>query len=218
MKTLYLGLNRLTAKKYNAFFSPIIRIIPKSKNSPSMKYAVRYVWNAKTILLTSPTSVSLFFAHMLRAVSKHDLKKKHFICIGNTTAHRILTFLPKAFVSIASVETSEGLVSLLSSLPQQETILYPHSELSRPIIKNFLLSTAKEFFAYSHYYPIPRTIPRTLFQTSSDIILTSPSIVKAYASQFPILPNKRHWCQGPISSTTFQQIYKESPILLASKI
>lgn len=213
-KILYLGLNRQTAKYYHAIFAPIIRIIPKAKSSPSLKIATRYVQQAHYILLTSPTSASLFLSHMLKHYTKQQMKCKHFICIGKTTAKRIHSSLSTSSISVASIETSEGLLPLLQTIPRQTPILYPHSALARPIIQQFLIKKQKTFYSFTHYFPKAQRISPYLLHSCSDIILTSPSIVKAYAEQFPILPNKTYWCQGPISFQAFKNLYQQEPKLL----
>lgn len=214
MKTLYLGLSQQTANAYGAVFKPIMQAIPISLQSSKIKCAVNYLSEASLVLLTSPTSVSIFFSQMLALASRHILSQKKYICIGQATSHRVRQFLPKAEVAFATIETSEGLLPLLEPLPKEEKILYPCSTRARPLIKNFLSLTKKNFFSYNHYFLRRRKISRTFFLPFSDIILTSPSIVQAYADLFPTLPSKTHWCQGPISSKAFQKIYGVSSKLL----
>ncbi|AFS27773.1 uroporphyrinogen-III synthase [Chlamydia psittaci] len=212
--TLYLGLNRETANRYHASFVPILEIIPFARSSPQLRYALRYLEETSHILLTSPSSTSLFISRMRRKNSKKTLSTKHYLCLGEITASRLTKLLPKAQYSLATIETGEGVLPMISSLPKNARILYPHSALSRPVIEDFLKRENRSFFAYSHYTIRERQLHPSVFKQCSRVILTSPSGVRAYAKLFPQLPRRIHICQGPITLKEFREIYNHPGELL----
>ncbi|ANH78317.1 uroporphyrinogen-III synthase [Candidatus Chlamydia sanziniae] len=205
--TLYLGLNRHTAQKYRAHFLPILTLVPYAQGTPFQKNAVRYFPQTTHVILTSPSSTTLFLSRMLRIVSKHFLNKKHYLCLGKATRQRLFSFLPKAQQSTAEQEVGEGLFPLIQALSTSSRILYPHSRLARPVIKDFLYQESKDFFAYPHYTVQPRHLKRSLFFPYEKIIFTSPSTVRAYAKIFPDLPHQTYWFQGPHTFQEFQTTY-----------
>ncbi|MFJ1509128.1 uroporphyrinogen-III synthase [Chlamydia crocodili] len=212
--TIYLGLNQQTAKKYCAHFVPILKIVPFARSLPQLRLAFRYLEKTSHILLTSPSSTSLFISRMSRKVSKRTLENKHYLCLGKITAHRLVRLLPKAPYSLATIETGEGVLPMISSLPEDARILYPHSALSRSVIKDFLKKESRYFFAYPHYRIQELRLKSKIFDQCNRVILTSPSGVRAYAKLFPILPNRIHLCQGPITLKEFQKIYSHPGELL----
>ncbi len=212
--TIYLGLNRETANRYHASFVPILEIIPFARSSPQLRYALRYLEETSHILLTSPSSTSLFISRMRRKNSKKTLSTKHYLCLGEITASRLTKLLPKAQYSLATIETGEGVLPMISSLPKNARILYPHSALSRPVIEDFLKRENRSFFAYSHYTIRERQLHPSVFKQCSRVILTSPSGVRAYAKLFPQLPRRIHICQGPITLKEFREIYNHPGELL----
>lgn len=213
-RTLYLGLNKKTAKKYYAHHLPILQLIPFAKTSPQLKKAFRYLPLTTHILLTSPSSSAVFLSKACKRFSKSLLQKKCYICIGKATHETIRNVLPKAPTLLASEEISEGVFPVIRTLPTTSYLLYPHSALSRPAIKDFLKKNSWHFFSYAHYTVKPRPIKKHLFSQYEHIILTSPSTVRAYAQLFPQLPQKTHWCQGPITLQEFQNFYCSTPRLL----
>lgn len=212
--TLYLGLNQETANRYHARFVPILEIVPFARSSPQLRYAQRYLEKTSHVLLTSPSSTSLFISRMRRKNSKKTLSTKHYLCLGEITARRLTKLLPKARYSLATVETGEGVIPLIASLPKHARILYPHSALSRPVIKDFLQKEHRSFFAYAHYTIRERQFPLSVFKQCSRVILTSPSGVRAYAKLFPELPRRIHICQGPITLKEFKKMYNHPGELL----
>ncbi|WP_348663761.1 uroporphyrinogen-III synthase [Chlamydia vaughanii] len=212
--TAYLGLNQRTAKKYHAHFLPILKIVPRKTNSHQLRRAYRYFKQSTHVILTSPSSTSLFVSRMIKKTSKQALLHKHYLCVGRITAQRLRTFLPDARYSLATIETGEGVLPLITLLPPDARILYPHSALSRPLIKNFLSQENRLFFAYPHYTVEQLPLHPGIFAPYHRVIFTSPSTVRAYASLFPTLPDKDHWCQGPITLQEFQKNYSSSGKLI----
>ncbi|WP_201456701.1 uroporphyrinogen-III synthase [Chlamydia sp. 17-3921] len=205
--TLYLGLNHYTAQRYQAHFFPILQITPYAKSSPQIKKAQYYFPLATHIILTSPSSSVLFLSKMLKTFPKALFNNKSYLCLGQATKKRIQSLLPKAQISLATEEISEGFFSIIKALPKDAFLLYPHSALARPVIKKFLIETNKNFYSYPHYSVKPRSLNKSLFTHYDHIILTSPSSVRAYSKIFPKLPQKHHWCQGPITLQEFQTIF-----------
>ncbi|KZN28349.1 uroporphyrinogen-III synthase [Chlamydia pecorum] len=213
-KILYLGLNKKTAKKYHAYHLPILQLVPFAQTSPQLKKAFRYLPLTTHILLTSPSSSALFLSKACKRFSRSLLQKKCFICIGKATHETTRNVLPKASTLLASEEISEGVFPVIRTLPKTSYLLYPHSALSRPSIKDFLTENSWHFFSYAHYTVKPRPVNKTLFSQYEHVILTSPSTVRAYAQLFPQLPKKTYWCQGPITLQEFQNFYCAKPQLL----
>ncbi|EPP35386.1 uroporphyrinogen-III synthase HemD family protein [Chlamydia ibidis] len=214
--TLYLGLNKQTAKKYQADFLPILRVSPYSLNCPQLRKASKYLEKSTHVIITSPSSTSLFISKMKRAHSLRSLREKYYICIGQATEQRLKNLVPKAKIITAKEETSEGIVPILKSCSRDCYFLYPHSALSRPIIKKFLQEEHRKHFAYAHYNVRPVALSVRVFGKYKNIILTSPSGVRAYARIFPNLPNKHHWCLGPITFNEFKKIYNHPPLLFSN--
>ena len=216
---LYLGLNPSFAKRYSAVFQPMIRIIPFSKRAPQMRRARQFLVSASHILLTSPSSTRCFFASIKKNISSSTLINKNFVTIGETTSSRVRAHFPNATIQQVSFPQAESFLPILSSLSPEASILYPHSFLARPIIRSFLEKLPNPFFAYPHYTVKPLKLPLKTFLPYKIIILTSPSIVHAYAKLFPTLPRKEHWCLGKISAEAFTNTFCVSPskILFSSQ-
>ncbi|AAF39529.1 uroporphyrinogen-III synthase [Chlamydia trachomatis] len=208
---LYLGLNPSFAKQYSAIFQPIIRIIPFSKHAPQMRQARQFLVSASHVLLTSPSSTHCFFSSIKKTVSPSALMSKCFVTIGEATSSRVRAHLPKANIVQVPFPQSEAFQPILSSLPSNTSILYPHSSLARPIIRSLLNKLQYPFFSYSHYTVKPIKLSLNIFSPHKIIILTSPSIVRAYAKLFPSLPSKEHWCLGEISAEEFKKIFHCPP-------
>lgn len=205
-KAAYLGINSQTAQQYRADHIPILKIVPYAKSSPQIRRAIHYLKNASHVILTSPSSTSLFFSTMKK---QSCLTNLHYLCIGKITAKRLLHFLPQARYSLAAIETGEGVLPLISSLSNNVRILYPHSHFSRSVITDFLIKKNKQFFAYPHYTVKPRFLRPSCFDSYENIIFTSPSGIRAYTQIFANFPQKTYWCLGP---TTLQEFQKHSNI------
>ncbi|MBQ8498668.1 uroporphyrinogen-III synthase [Chlamydia sp.] len=216
---LYLGLNPLSAKRFSATFQPIIRIIPFSKQAPQIRRARKFLVSASYILLTSPSSTDCFFSSIRKKILLPSLINKNFVTIGETTSSRLRVYLPKAKITQCEFPQAEAFLPILSSLPKNSSLLYPHSSLSRPVIRSFLETLPQPFFAYPHYTVKAVKLSLKIFIPHKTIILTSPSIVRAYAELFPLLPNKEHWCLGEVSASEFKKIFHCSPskILFSAK-
>ncbi|SPN73641.1 uroporphyrinogen-III synthase,Uroporphyrinogen-III synthase,Uroporphyrinogen-III synthase HemD [Chlamydia serpentis] len=203
--TLYLGFNQKTARSYRAHHLPILTLCPYAKSVPQNKRALHFLPQATHIILTSPSSAQLFLSRMTQLAHKDTLiKTKEYLCLGVATKERLLSLLPKASYNVATQEIAEGFLPLLEVLPPTSRILYPHSALARPVIKNFLYKKFT-FFSYSHYTVRPRKFKKTFFSSYKKIIFTSPSTVRAFAKIFPEFPEKIYWCQGPITFQEFQK-------------
>ncbi|EPP37782.1 hypothetical protein BOKEGFJH_00054 [Chlamydia avium] len=213
-KTAYLGLNSQTAKQYHADYIPILKLVPYAKSSPQIRQATHYLKRTSHIVLSSPSSTSLFFARMKK--HKQYLRNLHYLCIGKVTLKRLLDFLPRAHYSLATTETSEGFLPLILPLTDNTRILYPHSSFSRPVITDFLTRENKQFFAYSHYTVRPRDLDPSIFSPYKNIIFTSPSGVRAYTKLFSRFPNKIYWCLGPITLQEFQKTSSSQVYLLTN--
>ncbi|WP_100934673.1 uroporphyrinogen-III synthase [Candidatus Chlamydia corallus] len=215
--TLYLGFNQKTAHKYQAHHLPILNLFPYAKNTPQNKHAVRFLPEATHVILTSPSSTGLFLSRMARLASKYTLKTKTYLCLGEATKKRLLSFLPQAKYTVATQEIAEGLFPLLQALPSTARILYPHSFLARRVIKEFLYNRFT-FFSYPHYTVKPRKLKKALLSRYKKIIFTSPSTVRAFAKIFPRFPEKIYWCQGSVTFQEFQKFASPTKAFLLETI
>lgn len=216
---LYLGLNPSSAKQYSAVFQPIIRIVPFSKHVPQIRHARKFLVSTSHILLTSPSSTACFFSSIRKRIPLSLFRNKSFVTIGQATSSRVKAFLPKANIVQSAFPQAEAFLPILSTLPSSSSLLYPHSVLARPILRSLLQTLPFSSFSYPHYTVKPITLSVSTFLPHKTIILTSPSIVRAYAQLFPCLPDKEHWCLGEISAAEFKQIFHTPPskILFSTK-
>lgn len=124
------------------------------------------------------------------------------ICVGKKTAEELSKQDFKAHL-IAEEETSEGIVEELKKLSfsQPPFFLWPHSALSRPIIKDFLENSTIPFKECILYDTKPHKMePIPSFSSIDEIIFTSPSCVDAFLEIFGPLPqNKILTPIGPIT-------------------
>ncbi|CRI33033.1 Uncharacterized protein BN1224_CV14_A_05420 [Chlamydia pneumoniae] len=213
LMTLYLGLNQKTARKYQAHYLPILTLFPYAKSTPQNKRALQFLPQATHVILTSPSSTHLFLSRMTSLLSKATLKTKTYLCIGESTKERLLSFLGQVKYVVATQEIAEGIFPLLQALPSSARILYPHSSLARPVIREFLYNRFT-FFSYPHYTVKPRKLKKNILSKYKKIIFTSPSTVRAFAKIFPRFPEKTYWCQGRMTLQEFQKFSSQKQVSL----
>lgn len=167
---------------------PLIKIVPLS-------VPILAAWETFThVILTSPNAVRVLARHGLSLLSKHVL------AIGTGTAHGLQQ------VTIASLETQEGMIALLEQLPlQNSTLLYPRSSRARPLLSNYLKKSGLNCQIcdlYDTHYLTPEPLP--ILADFEEIVFTSPSTVEAFFALYRALPpGIKITCLGPITKQAF---------------
>lgn len=143
-KVLYLGLEvPADSEKCTYLHCPLIEIIPYTPSSPSLLKAFKELFHYTHLLFTSKSAVSLFFSSLsFHGYSLKDLRNKKFIAVGKKTASKIRDY-GDFEIFIASLESAEGVVALLETVLLPPVYLFwPHSQLSRSVISDYLKEKA----------------------------------------------------------------------------
>ena len=202
-KILYLGLElpQLLQRK-EVTHCPLIEIIPYKKDNLSVIEAFMHFKKSTHLLFTSKSAVSIFIE--LGRDFEVDIKginQKKIIAIGKKTEKKLRSFGVEG-VTVAQNETSEGVIVLLNKLMTSFTfLLWPHSDLSRPVIVEGLKTLKSPYFAASFYTTIkkkPLQIPELL--NFDEIVFTSPSTVDAIYKKIP--DDKILTCIGPVTKNS----------------
>lgn len=181
-KSLYLGLRKPSNPLY--FHLPMIEIVPFPFDSEVGLQAKERLLSFTHLILTSQTTAELLH----RWKKEHDLifPPWKVIALGKKTG--------KAWgekeVAICDEETAEGVIKNLKKQSfSSPFFLYPHSELSRPVIENFLKADNLTYFNWPLY--TTRAIRYSSLpdlESFSEIIFTSPSTVDAFLENYSSLP------------------------------
>lgn len=207
-RVLYLGLEVPDewAKAHDVTHLPLIRVVPRSKSDPSIQEALEDLNDCTHVLFTSKTAVDIFFDY-----ATENLNGISFAAVGAKTAARIESrgYTPSI---IAKNETAEGLVAALSEHHLSDAyIFWPHSALSRPILKDWM-DQQKIRNRTTIFYDTEPCFPPILpnLEAFDEIVFTSPSTVDAYILHFKLLPKDNIInCIGPI---TLQYLQHRSSI------
>lgn len=197
-KILYLGLNKPEDEKDKIFIHyPVIRIIPKTQEE--CKAALNLFLNYTHLIFTSKTAVKIFFEYV--SYPNCFQKKKRWIAVGHATKKALEQYGLKDILT-PKEETAEGIVNLLKGLDLKNSyFLWPHSALSRPVIRHFFLEEKIKFEECVLYDTIPfwPGYPPN-FNEIDEIVFTSASTVDAFFSFFQKLPGgKKLTAIGPIT-------------------
>jgi uroporphyrinogen-III synthase len=203
MKTAYLGLDptRFSCEG-ELIHLPLIRIVPKDFESKEIQSALSQLPHFTHTLFTSRTSISLWRAHLEKAAL--SLPTHTYFVIGNATAQ--LLSLPSL---LAPEPTSEGVITLLKEENWQNAYLfYPKSEISRPLIENYLHQAQIPHHPLSLYTTQLNPIPLPDLSSFDRFIFTSPSTVHAFVALAKRLPpiEKCH-AIGPVTQDALLKIY-----------
>ncbi|KIC77208.1 Porphobilinogen deaminase [Neochlamydia sp. TUME1] len=207
---LYLGIDlpEQQEKSLNFIHYPIIRIHPRTFHQTDIREGFQDFLSYTHLIFTSKNAVHIFFKIFSHhKYITHHLHNKEVMCVGSQTA--------KAFASydtlsplISPVETAEGMIDFLQSLPLVNPYLFwPHSALSRSVLADFFIQQKWRFRECILYDTFLNKNLRPLDLTLIDEIhFTSPSTVNAFIEKFGCLPiNKRLKAIGPITQRHLMQ-------------
>lgn len=205
MKTvLYLGLEPPEDKPHY-LHRPIIKTILYPVENPDIQIAFKSIPDYTHIIITSKTAARYFFQHLSHFnFNLKDLQSKTFIAVGKKTASALTENGLKKII-VSEQETSEGIVNTLHQLQLQNAyIFWPHSQLSRPIISQFLKTQrSQECILYTTMTQIPTPIPN--LDHFEEIIFTSPSTVDAFLEIYKALPKDKILTPiGPVTRTKLE--------------
>lgn len=194
-RVLYLGTDpRRWQSAGCVWHKPIIEPVAKTAH-PKIEAMIDQLSQFSHLLLSSPQAAKFFF---------HYLKNKKITCpipealvIGEGTAQA--TPLKKQILSPGS--TAEDFEPLLKKLPKDAKVLYPHSELARPLIKQLLTQHQIEHFAIDLYTTRAKAWKEPLCLNRYDeIVFTSPSCVKSFFERHSTWPfETKMTAIGPIT-------------------
>lgn len=190
-KILYTGLEVPAHLEGKVTHCPLIRIQPRSIHDLSVQQALSQFSFYTHIVITSKSTISILLDYLpIFGYGRGDWKQKVTIAIGQKTANE-LTRQGIPCELIAKEETSEGLVSELKrySLPLSSFFFWPHSSLSRSVIRDFFQNSPyhwEECLLYDTYPYPPASRPN--LQEFDEIIFTSPSTIDAFIQLFGSLP------------------------------
>lgn len=206
-RVLYLGLRVPQEWKERAeiIHCPVIKIIERSLEQKDILEAFSRISAYTHVLLTSRIAAELFFRFLKGPVKTGSQGKMTavIIAIGQGTSEKIQEEGFKASYT-ASEETSEGIIELLKALNLTDAYLFwPHSQLSRSIIPDFLQKQMIPFCAVPLYTTVPNNCGEELrakLLDVNEIVFTSPSTVDAFLSLVKSFPkNKILTAVGPIT-------------------
>ena len=176
-KILYLGLDPSRYPEEVTHY-PIIRTIPRPFDEK-----VEANFNSSTHLIFTSRSA-------VRILQKERLcfEGKIVIAVGKGTAA-----LLERVDFVAQDECAEGIVELLKQLDLREAHLFwPHSALSRPVIRNFLEGSVIRNTDCIVYDTLPNKVtPLPSLDEYDEIVFTSPSTVNAFLDLFGPLPKDK---------------------------
>lgn len=187
---------------------PVIQIIPRSSNSQDIQEAFQALPQYTHVIMSSKNAVRLFF-HFLNQYGWHAdlLQEICFIAVGKATATLLKEFGIRNLIT-SKEETSEGIVEELERLPLSKIYcLWPHSALSRPVLREFLGHSGvrwKECSLYETKSFNPGDPPDlTHF---SEIVFTSPSTVDGFLAIYGVLPkDKILKAIGPVTESYLEK-------------
>jgi hydroxymethylbilane synthase len=146
------------------------------------------------VIFTSKNAVKTTLNHLKElGIPNESLKEKTVLAIGQATAAAV-PYHKKLL--IAKQETQEGVIELLTP---GASYFYPHSGLSRPLLKQALANYPHRAFAAYTTIQDPLTELPDLYNFS-EAIFSSPSTVDAFFAKNPPIPHSlRLTAIGPIT-------------------
>lgn len=191
-RILYLGLEVPdTLKRENVFHCPLIRIVPRNMTPDDIQKAFSQIKRYTHLVFTSQNAVIIFFRLLTDfGYNLKDVEDLTCFAVGKKTADSILKICPKIQVNIASEENAEGLIAKMQEHDLKKSyLLWPHSALSRPILRQYFEQNAISFCECILYDTVPNesAILPDLNQID-EIVFTSPSTVEAFLQRIPDIP------------------------------
>lgn len=204
-RILYLGLDPLRFQEVGEIVHrPIIQIEPFSLSQPDIKLAFEEMFLYTHLLFTSRVGVELTVGFAQQA--KVSLLGKKIITVGSATAEKVQA-LGFSVSHTAWNECGEGVVDLLKELSLQGSYLFfPHSNLAREIIPDYLKQKGLKYRALPIYQTVACPIFLDDLESFDTVVFTSPSTVKAFIDQHGKLPAaEKCWAIGPITEKALCQ-------------
>lgn len=189
-RVLYLGLTAPNSTDaLEIIHYPIIEIVPRDPRSPDIVETFKQLPNFTHIIFTSKTSVSLFLNWLPYEVD--IFQDKCLITVGQQTAKHLHSIKCKQLL-IAKEETAEGIIDLLKREDLSKAhVLWPHSELSRPLLSDFMALnhiSFRESILYSTQ--TKKNLKKPNLTQFDQLIFTSPSCVTAFLEVFGSFPRE----------------------------
>lgn len=133
------------------------------------------------ILVTSRSTVPLLFAYAPQVIDKQ------FIAVGQATAAQLRLY-GVSHIDVAEQECGEGVCQLLCA-KRPHSVFYPHAAQARRLIHTCLMREEISHIAFALYDTLP-CVPNPLpdLQIYREVVLTSPSTVRAFFSCYSTIP------------------------------
>lgn len=202
-RILYLGLevpSDLTDQL--VIHCPVIQIRPRSKENVEVSSSIKKFSIYTHLIFTSKSAVSIFFEYAsCFGIPLEEINSKSLIAVGKHTAERIRACGGRV-AEVAVNETAEGLIELLSDRDwSQQFFFWPHSSLSRPLLKKWFETHLIPHQTCVFYDTVVQKIVQLpLSDDYDEIIFTSPSTIEAFIEIFGSLPSNKHYtCIGPVT-------------------
>ena len=192
-RILYLGID----PPPGVFHYPVIRT---ERIDSSELEAALLLWNRCThAIFTSKNGVRHWTG---------DLHGKTIVAIGEATAREIRT--RNAMPIVAPTATQEGVADLIDTLDLNGAfLLYPHSNLSRPFLADFLKEKKIDHYVFSLYNTLfQRPDPVPDLSQFDEIVFSSPSTVEAFSRIFSSVPRRISLTPiGPITKKALAEYF-----------
>ena len=206
-RQLYVGLDPVNFKTTESLTHlPLIKIVPTSFKK--VKQDLVQFTCFTHIIITSKSTVSLLLGYLKKLkISLKEWQTKTVIAVGKGTRQELIK--NHIDVAVTAKETSEGIIIELKKLNLEGAYFFwPHSTLSRPLIRNFFLGQQlrfKECLLYHTTTATPSFLP--CLEEFEEIIFTSPSTIDAFLQIFGSLPqNKTLTTLGPVTALHLKKI------------
>lgn len=203
-RILYLGLDPSHyASQEEIIHWPIIRIVPRPINDPTICEALQNFDSYSHIIITSKSTAAILHHYLIQLdIDIQKWSHKMTLAVGKVTAKHLQAYGITPY-RVAQEETAEGIIQELQQLPLKDAhVFWPHSAQARSIIKDFLTiqhirHTTCIFYEPEHYisHPLPH------LELFDEIVFTSPSTVEAFLKIFGSFPpNIQITPIGPITA------------------
>ena len=180
-------------------------------NIPLQEEFKSHLNQAGYLIITSKALVN-FFLKPYRDLLRPSLK---ILAIGTKTKQAIEEENFNIFAT-AKIATQEGIIDLLKTVNfQDQLVLYPHSDLARPLIKEFFLKNNIQNLSFSCY----QTQKNPLFekkdlQSFDGVYFTSPSCVKFFFETYcQGYEHLMFYCIGDVTTNYLKTLFGESELV-----